>query len=79
MTIFYFNRPNTNDPRRIFIGINDTNKNYRIGHRTVSIGNKIRLRCHFYEINEVIEIINDPDFSLINDTDKEILRFYKIY
>lgn len=79
MTIFYFLRPNTNDPRRIFIGFNDTNKNYRIGYRTVSFGNKIRLQRHFYEINEVIEIVDNPDLSLVNRNDKDILKFYNIY
>lgn len=77
--IFYFIRPTTRDPHRIFIGINDTNKNYRIGYRAVSFGNKIQLQRYFYEIDEVIEIIDNPDLSLINGNDKKTLKFYNIY
>ena len=78
MSIFYFHRPTYQNKNRIFIGINDTEMKYRIGHKPILVGNKIQLKRHFYEIKEDIDIVEKPDFAKIDINDRDILEFYNI-
>ena len=73
MVFFYFKRPNLNKTR-IFIGIDVGEKKYRIGHKIEYKNHKFIMNKHFYEINEVINIIDNPDKNLIHKKDLIILN-----
>ena len=74
MTIIYFERPKVST-RRIFIGIKFIDKIYRIGYKTVfDNNNKLRMIRYFYEVDENIKIITNPDKKLIYDKDLEFIN-----
>ena len=76
MVFFYFRRPHLNKTR-IFIGIDLGEKKYRIGHKIEYKNHKFQMIKHFYEINENINIIDNPDYKLIDNKDLIILRLLK--
>lgn len=76
MTLVYFTRPSINT-RRIFIGITDNTKIYRIGYKTVPTNTYIKLVRHYYEVTEEINIIDSPDMSLIDKKDIDFINYIK--
>ncbi len=76
MTLVYFTRPSINT-RRIFIGITDNTKIYRIGYKTVPTNSHIKLVRHYYEVDEEIHIVTSPDMSLIEKKDIDFINYIK--
>ena len=77
MTLVYFQRPLI-DTQRIFIGINYSDKVYRIGFKTVCNNNKLVMVRHFYEVSdkENIIFINNPDRNFIDKRDLDYIKIF---
>ena len=79
MTIFLFTFEHKNN-QRIFIGIDNGYKKYKYGSKPfiykVRGVIKYKLVPHFYEIVENIKIVDNPDFSKMED--KDIYFYNKI-
>jgi len=78
MVLIFFTR-DSETTHRVYIGVKSDKKMYRIGYKTYPYKNTIKLSRHFYEINEKINIIKNPDFSLISKNDLEFYySFFKL-
>ena len=77
MILIYFKRPELNQ-RRIFIGFRFNEKIFRIGYKIVfnKLKNKMEMIRHYYEVNENINIIENPNINLIDKRDLEYLKYF---
>ena len=77
MTLLYFQRPLI-DKHRIFVGIDYSDKVYRVGFKTVCNNNKLVMVRHFYEVSndENIIFISKPDRNFINKIDLDYINFF---